>query len=180
MPLKINPQHISCLSQHVRLKMKDSCLVKTRSHLCTRAIIWVVTGTKAGAVPERGLQAPELWHWNSSCSLVISWLLHPFLDRAYTFFGFNTELRPACPDIYHLTRDFGFFIPLAAFPVFSQAALHHCKPALKESPGTADSSRSPFSIYFHSSENQRTELCKYSSLLQCSTPLACETQHLYF
>ena len=108
MPLKINPQHISCLSQHVRLKMKDSCLVKTRSHLCTRAIIWVVTGTKAGAVPERGLQAPELWHWNSSCSLVISWLLHPFLDRAYTFFGFNTELRPACPDIYHLTLDFGF------------------------------------------------------------------------
>ena len=47
MPLKITPQHISCLSQHVRLKMKDSCLVKTRSHLCTRAIIWVVTGTKA-------------------------------------------------------------------------------------------------------------------------------------
>ena len=84
-------------------------------------------------------------------NIVISWLLQPL-----HFLWLQHRAQTGLP--WHLSHDsrFWFFIPLAAFPVFSQGALHRCKPALKESPGTADSSRSPFSIYFRSSENQRT------------------------
>lgn len=56
------------------------------------------------------------------------------------FFGFPIEFRVG-PSLDHVTLDFVcLFILLAAFPVFSQVVLGHCKCALEESPVGAKSS----------------------------------------